>query len=74
MSNIPANAVHVSSLTSFDTELPYDYYSAPFCKPAEGVKRIANTANPGTILEGIRIENSPFNFSMKVTLFVKYGS
>ncbi|EFJ42043.1 hypothetical protein VOLCADRAFT_77298 [Volvox carteri f. nagariensis] len=58
--------VYASSLTSFDTELPLDYYSAPFCKPAEGVKRIANTANPGTILEGIRIENSPYNFSMKV--------
>ncbi|GIL84591.1 hypothetical protein Vretimale_14585 [Volvox reticuliferus] len=58
--------VHASSLTSFDTELPFDYYSVPFCKPAEGVKRIANTANPGTILEGIRIENSPYNFTMKI--------
>ncbi|PNH05768.1 putative phagocytic receptor 1a [Tetrabaena socialis] len=58
--------VHISTLSSFDTELPYDYYSMPFCKPAEGVKRIANTANPGTILEGIRIENSPYNFTMKV--------
>ncbi|KAG2491788.1 hypothetical protein HYH03_009948 [Edaphochlamys debaryana] len=58
--------VHVSTLTSFDTELPYEYYSSPFCKPAEGVKRIANTANPGTILEGIRIENSVYNFTMKV--------
>ncbi|GFR46382.1 hypothetical protein Agub_g7964 [Astrephomene gubernaculifera] len=58
--------VHVSTLTSFDTELPYEYYTMPFCKPAEGVHRIANAANPGTILEGIRIENSPYNFSMKV--------
>lgn len=56
---------HVNTLTSFDTELPYQYYKLPFCKPAEGVKRIANTANPGTILEGIRIENSPYNFTMK---------
>ncbi|PNW74488.1 hypothetical protein CHLRE_12g494350v5 [Chlamydomonas reinhardtii] len=58
--------VHVSTLTSFDTELPYEYYSMPFCKPKEGVHRIANTANPGTILEGIRIENSVYNFTMKV--------
>lgn len=61
-----AYTAHVNTLTSFDTELPYQYYKLPFCKPAEGVKRIANTANPGTILEGIRIENSPYNFTMKV--------
>lgn len=65
---VPARAVHVSTLTSFDTELPYEYYSMPFCKPKEGVHRIANTANPGTILEGIRIENSVYNFTMKVGL------
>lgn len=56
----------VNSLKSFDTEMPYEYYSMPFCRPLGGVKRAANTANPGTLLEGLRIENSPYNFPMKI--------
>mmetsp|Transcript_12263 Transcript_12263/g.36002 ORF Transcript_12263/g.36002 Transcript_12263/m.36002 type:complete len:676 (-) Transcript_12263:344-2371(-) len=58
--------VYVNSLKSFDTEMPFEYYSMPFCKPPEGVKGIANMANPGTLLEGLRIENSPYNLSIKV--------
>ncbi|GFH18169.1 transmembrane 9 superfamily member [Haematococcus lacustris] len=73
-------AAHVNSLTSFDTELPYDYYSLPFCKPPEGlcrlsscvdqrqqqgVHKVGNSANPGTILQGLRLKNSPYNFTMK---------
>ena len=50
--------------------MPYDYYSMPFCKPDEGVKKASGTINPGTILLGIRIENSPYNFSMMVRFFV----
>ena len=38
----------------------------PFCKPPEGVKKSASTINPGTILMGIRIENSPYTFSVMV--------
>jgi len=57
---------HVNSLTSFETELPFEYYTMPFCKPVDGVQRIANSANPGTILQGLRIESSPYTFSMKV--------
>jgi hypothetical protein len=56
----------VNSLTSSETELPYNYYSSPFCKPPEGVKKSINTINPGTILMGTVIENSPYNFSMLV--------
>lgn len=56
----------VNSLTSSETELPYNYYSLPFCKPPEGVKKSVNTINPGTILMGTRVENSPYNFSMLV--------
>ena len=48
------------------TEMPYDYYSMPFCKPPEGVQRATSTINPGTILLGIRIENSPYNFTIMV--------
>lgn len=46
------------------TEMPYEYYSMPFCKPPGGVKRSTSTINPGTILLGIRIENSPYNFTI----------
>ena len=44
--------------------MPFDYYSIPFSKPVGGVKKSTGTINPGTILLGIRIENSPYNFSM----------
>ncbi|KAG1662997.1 hypothetical protein FOA52_000568 [Chlamydomonas sp. UWO 241] len=56
----------VNSLKSFETEMPYEYYTMPFCKPPEGVQTSAMTTNPGTILEGLRIENSVYNFSMRV--------
>lgn len=44
--------------------MPYDYYSMPFCKPPGGIKKASGSTNPGTILLGIRIENSPYNFSV----------
>ena len=55
-------------MVSSETELPYNYYSLPFCKPAEGVRKSLNSVNPGTILMGSRIENSPYNFSMLVSI------
>ena len=64
---------YVNSLTSFETELPYEYYTLPFCKPPEGVRRVANQANLGTIIQGLRIENSPYNFSMMVRVCVCCG-
>jgi len=48
------------------TEMPLAYYSMPFCRPPEGVHRSTSTINPGTILLGIRIENSPYNFTVMV--------
>ncbi|XP_047321434.1 transmembrane 9 superfamily member 11-like [Impatiens glandulifera] len=57
-----ALSVKVNSLTSIDTELPYSYYSLPFCKPPEGVKDSAE--NLGELLMGDRIENSPYRFKM----------
>ncbi|KAJ0710232.1 putative nonaspanin (TM9SF) [Helianthus annuus] len=54
--------VKVNSLTSIDTEIPYSYYSLPFCKPPEGVKDSAE--NLGELLMGDRIENSPYKFKM----------
>ncbi|XP_058067509.1 transmembrane 9 superfamily member 11 [Magnolia sinica] len=55
-------SVKVNSLTSIDTEMPFSYYSLPFCKPQEGVKQSAE--NLGELLMGDRIENSPYKFSM----------
>lgn len=60
-------AAEVNSLTSSDTELPYNYYSLPFCQPVEGVKKSASASiNPGTILAGSNVQNSPYNFSILV--------
>ncbi|GAB2289131.1 Transmembrane 9 super member 11 [Dionaea muscipula] len=57
-----ALSVKVNSLTSIDTEIPYSYYSLPFCAPPEGVKDSAE--NLGELLMGDRIENSPYRFKM----------
>ncbi|GJX36083.1 transmembrane 9 superfamily member 11-like protein [Tanacetum coccineum] len=54
--------VKVNSLTSIDTEIPYGYYTLPFCKPLEGIKDSAE--NIGELLMGERIENSPYRFKM----------
>ncbi|XP_017697425.2 transmembrane 9 superfamily member 11-like [Phoenix dactylifera] len=55
-------SVKVNSLTSIDTEIPFGYYSLPFCKPQEGIKDSAE--NLGELLMGDRIENSPYRFKM----------
>ncbi|KAK4754941.1 hypothetical protein SAY87_008698 [Trapa incisa] len=55
-------SVKVNSLTSIETEMPFSYYSLPFCKPSEGVKDSAE--NLGELLMGDRIENSPYRFRM----------
>jgi hypothetical protein len=56
----------VNSLTSFETDLPYEYYSMPFCKPNEGVHRAGNAANLGTVIMGIKLLNSQYNFTIMV--------
>ncbi len=66
-------AAEVNSLTSSETELPFNYYSMPFCKPPEGVRKSVSSINPGTILAGSRIENSPYNFSMRVSFLFLYS-
>jgi transmembrane 9 superfamily protein 2/4 len=48
--------------SSTHTQLPYDYYSLKFCKPAEGVKPYSE--NLGEFLDGDRIENSAYEISM----------
>jgi len=47
----------VNKLTSVHTQLPYKYYSLPFCEPSSIVDKVENL---GEILRGDRIENSPY--------------
>ena len=54
--------VKVNKLTSTSTQLPYDYYSLPYCKP-EKVKHAAE--NLGEVLRGDRIENSLYSLEMR---------
>nr|GMD77018.1 transmembrane 9 superfamily member 9-like [Ipomoea batatas] len=54
--------VKVNKLTSTKTQLPYSFYSLPYCKP----DRIVDSAeNLGEVLRGDRIENSVFEFRMR---------
>ena len=54
--------VKVVKLDSSKTQLPYDYYSLPFCKPT--IIEQTNE-NLGEILSGDRIENSLYDVSVK---------
>ncbi|KAK7283131.1 hypothetical protein RIF29_12439 [Crotalaria pallida] len=54
--------VKVNKLTSIKTQLPYTYYSLPFCSP----EKIQDSAeNLGEVLRGDRIENSLYVFKMR---------
>ena len=53
--------VKVNKLTSTKTQLPYSYYSLPYCQP----EHILDSAeNLGEVLRGDRIENSPYVVSL----------
>ncbi|XP_034683446.1 transmembrane 9 superfamily member 8-like [Vitis riparia] len=54
--------VKVNKLTSTKTQLPYTYYSLPYCRPG---KIVDNAENLGEVLRGDRIENSPYVFKMR---------
>jgi transmembrane 9 superfamily protein 2/4 len=54
----------VNSLTSIETELPFSYYSLPYCQPPGGIKKSAE--NLGELLMGDQIDNSPYRFRMNV--------
>ncbi|KAI9106807.1 hypothetical protein K1719_022335 [Acacia pycnantha] len=54
--------VKVNKLTSTKTQLPYSYYSLPYCRPG----KIQDSAeNLGEVLRGDRIENSLYVFKMR---------
>uniref|UniRef100_A0A6V7QS63 Transmembrane 9 superfamily member n=1 Tax=Ananas comosus var. bracteatus TaxID=296719 RepID=A0A6V7QS63_ANACO len=59
-----AISVKVNSLTSIETELPFSYYSLPYCRPQGGIKKSAE--NLGEILMGDQIDNSPYRFRINV--------
>lgn len=49
--------IRVNKLMSTKTQLPYDYYSLPYCKPDE-LQRFSE--NLGQKLRGDRIETSTY--------------
>mmetsp|Transcript_33876 Transcript_33876/g.46916 ORF Transcript_33876/g.46916 Transcript_33876/m.46916 type:complete len:644 (-) Transcript_33876:53-1984(-) len=53
----------VNKLSSTKTQLPYDYYSLPYCRPDP----IVNSAeNLGEVLRGDRIENSLYQIEIRL--------
>jgi transmembrane 9 superfamily protein 2/4 len=56
--------VKAIKMTSSHTQLPYEYYSLPFCQPKEGV--IYKTENLGEILRGDRISTTAYDVQMNV--------
>lgn len=58
--------VKVNKLSSTMTQLPYKYYSLPFCKPAEMVNAVENL---GEVLHGSVIQNSPYDLRMMESAF-----
>jgi transmembrane 9 superfamily protein 2/4 len=58
--------VKVNKLTSIRTQLPYDYYSLPFCRPTDVINAAENL---GEVLHGSVIKNSPYDIRMSEALF-----
>ncbi|KAK6188271.1 hypothetical protein SNE40_004484 [Patella caerulea] len=61
--------VKAVKLTSVKTQLPYEYYSLPFCKPAKGV--VHKIENLGEVLRGDRIVNTAYEVHMKTPIACK---
>ncbi|XP_077991140.1 transmembrane 9 superfamily member 4-like [Glandiceps talaboti] len=55
--------IRAVKMTSTKTQLPYEYYSLPFCKP-EGDLHF-KPENLGEVLRGDRIVNTPYKVKMK---------
>jgi len=55
--------IKVNKLTSTRTQLPYEYYSLPFCQP-DAIENVAE--NLGEVLRGDRIMNSNYDVRMGV--------
>lgn len=55
--------VKAVKMTSVHTQLPYEYYSLPFCLPKNGTL-IYKSENLGEVLRGDRIVNTPYEVRM----------
>ncbi|KAG8222964.1 hypothetical protein J437_LFUL000259 [Ladona fulva] len=55
--------VRAVKMTSTHTQLPYEYYSLPFCLPKNGTF-IYKSENLGEVLRGDRIVNTPYEVRM----------
>eukprot|EP01041_Mallomonas_annulata_P006757 gene6757-13699_t len=55
--------LYVSKLTSVKTQIPFDYYSLPYCKPSRAAMQ---SENIGEVISGDRIENSVYKLEMQV--------
>jgi len=53
--------VKVNKLSSSITQLPYNYYSLPFCAPPDVINAVENL---GEVLHGSVIQNSPYELQM----------
>lgn len=58
----------VNKLTSVKTQLPYRYYTLPYCKPPIVTESVENL---GEILAGDTIENSPYEIRMMQNMTCK---
>ncbi|KAF7272785.1 hypothetical protein GWI33_014458 [Rhynchophorus ferrugineus] len=57
--------VKAVKMTSIHTQLPYEYYSLPFCLPKGGASAIHyKSENLGEVLRGDRIVNTPYIVKM----------
>lgn len=57
--------VKAVKMTSIHTQLPYEYYSLPLCRPKNGSKSIHyKSENLGEVLRGDRIVNTPYDVKM----------
>jgi hypothetical protein len=61
----------VNQLSSIKTQLPYSYYSLPFCRPGTIVD---SAENLGEVLRGDRIENSLYVVSLRSSTVVLHYS
>eukprot|EP00808_Paulinella_micropora_P022658 g49217.t1 len=59
----------VVKLDSKKNQLPFDYYSLPFCRPERGIEKAAE--NLGEILSGESIQTSAYEFDMNVPEYCK---
>lgn len=55
--------VKAVKMTSIHTQLPYEYYSLPFCVPKNGSIHY-KSENLGEVLRGDRIVNTPYDVRM----------